>query len=90
MITARNIIKHELIGLEVEVKGKNVKGVVIDETKNMLIIKKGKRKLHFPKENNIFIFKLKSEFIEVNGKLLKGRPEERLKNNLPKKWGYLK
>ena len=53
MVTKTNILKHELIGLDVEVVDANnksqigLKGKVVDETRNTLIIKsqKGEKKI---------------------------------------------
>ncbi len=81
----KNLLRSELIGLEVEIKdSKNrcnigIKGRIIDETKNMLTIetKKGEKKLL--KNQNRFVFKINKKRIAVDGKLLHGRPEERIK-----------
>ncbi|MEM5793176.1 MAG: ribonuclease P protein component 1 [Candidatus Aenigmatarchaeota archaeon] len=90
-ITPENLFRHELIGLEVEVSRSTnpsqvgLKGKVIDETQKTIIIetKKGEKKL--PKENIIFIFKIPDgRRVEVNGKLLLGRPEDRIKKKLPR------
>ncbi|MCD6576347.1 MAG: ribonuclease P protein component 1 [Nanoarchaeota archaeon] len=91
MITPKNLIKHELIGLEAEVvKSKNksligLKGKIVDETKNMLTIetKKGEKKI-IKKECTLRI-KLNKEIVEVDGALLVGRPEKRIKKTIPKK-----
>lgn len=86
-----DLIKRELIGLEVKVRGRNFKGKVIDETKNMIIIELGNsKKVRIPKGNNTFIFKFGDDIVEINGALLRGRAEDRLKAELPKKWGYIK
>jgi ribonuclease P protein subunit POP4 len=86
-ITPRNLVRHELIGLEVKIEKstdptqKGVKGKVIDETYNTIKIevKNGKEKT-IPKKNSVFIFTLPSgEKVEVEGRLLVGRPEDRIK-----------
>ncbi len=85
--TKRNLPYHELIGLEVTVKGHTdpslvgIKGRVIDETKNMLIIRKDDgRELIIPKFGGKFLFKIpKSRYVLVPGDILIGRPEERLR-----------
>ncbi len=86
MIRPENLVRHELIGLRVEVlRARNksligIKGKVVDETKNLLVIetKKGEKKVL--KEEAIFKFTLPSgQKVIVNGKLLVARPEERVK-----------
>ena len=83
----KNIIYHELIGLEVMVKDHtsksfvNLKGKVIDETMNTLVImdSKGIRKV-VPKVGGVFLFKLGDHHtVEVKGDQIMGRPEDRLK-----------
>ena len=82
-----NLIFHELIGLEVHVKSHTdssltgLKGKVVDETKNMLIVESRNGKVEkIPKFGGIFVFKLSDTVsVEVRGDLIVGRPEERLK-----------
>lgn len=83
--TKENIIYHELIGLPVRVvksthKGYLLSGIVIDETKNMIVIKcNGVKKI--PKNVSIFEFTLPDgSAIKVEGEKIMGRPEERTKN----------
>ncbi|WP_457613298.1 ribonuclease P protein component 1 [Methanocaldococcus sp.] len=86
MITPNNILRHELIGLDVEIiDAKNrsmigITGKVVDETRNTLKIeKKDGREVIIPKDTAIFVFHLKNCKVKVNGRLLVGRPEDRLK-----------
>jgi len=86
MITPKNLIKHELIGLKVKVTdSKNkyqvgIEGKVIDETKNTLIIETKKGLKRLPKDQCVFSFYLPSgERVRVNGKVLVARPEDRVK-----------
>jgi len=92
MITPKNLIKHELIGLEVEVADSTnkfqvgVKGLVVDETKNTLIIEAEKGMKKIQKKGSTFIFKISNEKkVKVNGNKIAVRPEERLKLKV-KKW----
>jgi ribonuclease P protein subunit POP4 len=84
-ITARNLLRHELIGLKVKVKDcthpglRGLEGEVIDETMKTLTIRKGKRRLMVPKSNARFAFSISGGEVIVNGRVLAGRPEERLK-----------
>ncbi|MEM2123468.1 MAG: ribonuclease P protein component 1 [Candidatus Bathyarchaeia archaeon] len=86
-INPKNLIHHELIGLEVEISSskdpthENVKGYIIDETRNTLLIEKQSgRRSRIPKATSTFTFKLPDgRKVLVNGKSILGRPEERLK-----------
>jgi len=85
--TKSNLIYHELIGLRVHVKFHtdksltNIKGKVVDETKNMFVILTDEgREKRVPKFGGVFVFKLSDTVsVEVRGDLIVGRPEERLK-----------
>lgn len=84
MITPKNIYKHELIGLEVKIvdaSHKNytkVKGRVVDETKNMLMIDHDGVEKSIPKKNTTFRFKINGS-VDVDGSKLLYRPEDRTK-----------
>ena len=91
MITPKNLIRHELIGLEVKIKNstdptlKGIKGKVVDETYNMLVIETSKKEIKAPKKNCVFVFTLPSKLkVQVDGKLLVGRPEDRIKKKIPR------
>lgn len=86
MITPKNLVHHELIGLEVEVKeakNKNlvgIKGLVVNETKNTLWIETEKGVKKILKKHAKFLFTLPSgKKVIVDGKLIAKRPEERIK-----------
>ena len=81
-----NIIKHELIGLSVEVventnkRNVGIKGKVIDETRNTLTIKTSKGEKKIVKENSKFMFTLPNKKkVIVVGSLIVGKPEIRIK-----------
>ncbi|MFP4005875.1 MAG: ribonuclease P protein component 1 [Candidatus Hadarchaeia archaeon] len=85
-ITADNFLRHEWIGLKVEVVKSNdsnlegKKGVVMDETKNTLVIKEEELKM-IPKKNVTLSVTLPSrEEVRINGERLIARPEDRIKN----------
>jgi ribonuclease P protein subunit POP4 len=91
-ITPKNLVRHELIGLEVKIEKstdptqKGLKGRIIDETYNTFKIEteSGKEKV-IPKKNSVFVFSLPSgEKVEVDGKLLIARPEDRIKKKFPR------
>jgi ribonuclease P protein subunit POP4 len=91
-ITPQNILRHELIGLKMRVyRSKNTqlrgsRGLVIDETKNTLVLEqKGNRRI-IPKDVAVCRFWLPNgTIVEVDGKRLVGRPENRLKIKV-KRW----
>ena len=90
MITSKNLVHHEFIGLKVDVKSKtnkslNLYGIIIDETKNTFKIEsEGQEKL-IHKNGSIFTFEIPSgEKVEVNGDILSIRPEDRIKKRFKK------
>ena len=92
MITAKNVIKHELIGLFVEVNKsinktqEKVKGIVVDETKSMLKIETKRGIKTIPKKTSEFIFTIPNgKKVKVDGKRIFARPEDRVKLKV-KKW----
>lgn len=85
MINASNVIKHELIGLIAEViNAKNpsligLKGKIIDETRSTITLKTTQgKKVIIKKQVKMAITIMKSK-TEIDGSLLVGRVEERLK-----------
>ena len=91
-ITPYNLVRHELCGLAVKIEKstdptqKGITGKVIDETYNTLKIetKDGKEKSAI-KENCVFVFTLSDKTkVQVDGKLLVSRPEDRIKKKFPK------
>ena len=92
-ITPRNLIFHELIGLNVKVvKCSNkdcigINGIIVDESKNIFYIKGDDGKIRkLIKRNCVFLFELPSgEKVLVDGRVIVGRPEERIKR-VVKKW----
>jgi ribonuclease P protein subunit POP4 len=91
-VTATNILRHEINGLEVQVSGDsndyciNINGEVIEETRNTIIIfHKGKSKI-VAKKNASFVFNLGESLVEVEGKALIGRPEDRIKKKNKRSW----
>lgn len=96
-INEQNIVRHELIGLNMKLvkskdsKRKGLSGRIIDETQKTLVIRMKKNEKIVAKNENVFEIKIPSgKKVEVDGRLLYGRPEERIKKKLPKKWDVLK
>lgn len=104
-ILPSTLIYHELIGLEIQViRSTNpaligIRGRVIDETKNMLVIENLRsRELKIPKADSEFLFRIPAElsekgrrsdtFVKIQGNLLLSQPENRIKNiKKLRKWG---
>ncbi len=85
-ISRKNILKHELIGLDVEIVNSpdpyqiGIKGTVVDETKNLIVIRTGKDLKKIEKKYRTFEFKLPSgEQVRVDGNKIVSRPEDRVK-----------
>jgi len=93
MKVTSDIIRYEFIGIEAKVvKSRHpnyvgIVGKVIDETKNMFtILHNGKRK-KIIKDSVIFHFTFPdATTVEIDGKLLVGRPEDRLKKRIRRLW----
>ncbi len=92
-ITEKNIVRHELIGLQAEIvkstdaKKQGQKGRIIDETKKMLLLRTEAGEKSTEKAINTFRITLPdNKKVDVDGKLLLGRPEERIKKKFPQKW----
>ena len=81
-------LRYELIGLDTEiVKSKNkslegLKGKIIDESKNMLVIESNNHIKRIIKNQVKLKMKINKKRLIIDGKLLVGRPEERLKKKI--------
>ncbi len=85
-VTRRNVLRHELIGLEARVVNSSDRnligtcGAIIDETRDMLVIDQGGKPRVVQKATSIFLITLPSgEEVEVDGERLVARPEDRIK-----------
>ena len=85
------MIHHEFIGLNVHARSKkndalDLKGTIIDETKNTIKIEgTDKCERIIPKNGTIFVFEIPDgEKIEVDGNILSIRPEDRIKKRYKK------
>jgi len=90
-ITPQNLARHEFCGLTVKIAKstdptqKGLSGKVIDETYRTLKIDTKKGEKTVIKENCVFVFTLPDRIkVEVDGKLLVSRPEDRIKKKFPK------
>jgi len=92
-ISVKNILQHELIGLYVEVvRDSNISNIplcgrVFDETRNTFLIKKNEVTKRIAKQNAVFRFKLPDgATLDVDGRALIGRPEDRVKRKIKRGW----
>ncbi len=86
LIRPKNLIHHELIGLELTVEESRdptlvgIRGTIIDESRNMIAIMKNERIMKIPKQICVFKITLPDgSKIRIIGKNLVERPENRLK-----------
>jgi ribonuclease P protein subunit POP4 len=93
MKVTTDVIRDEFIGTEAKVVESRhadyvgVLGKVVDETKNTFIITQDGRNKRVIKEAATFQFKFSDgTIVEINGKLLVGRPENRLKKTIKRLW----
>lgn len=92
MITPQNLFQHELIGLNVEIIESShnglvgIKGKVVDETRNTILVETSDRKESvIPKNRAIFHFQTpEGQKVEIDGKILVSRPEDRIKKKFRK------
>ncbi|MEM2906374.1 MAG: ribonuclease P protein component 1 [Candidatus Bathyarchaeia archaeon] len=84
-VDSSNVLRHELVGLRLRVvKSRNrtslgLKGKVLDETRNTLLVGTSKGSRRVLKKGATFEFTLRDGgSMRVDGELLLGRPEDRL------------
>jgi len=87
------IIRHEFIGLNVEVvrspnpNYKGIKGKVINETRNTLVVLHKNQNKTIIKEAAVFHFTMPDgTIVEIDGKTIIGRPENRVKKQVTRRW----
>ena len=92
-ISPQNIAKHELVGLSthiVESKDPNHvcrKGVILGESKEMIRIGTEHGTIAVPKGICVFDMTLPDNtVVRIDGGLLRGRPEDRMKKRLNRSW----
>lgn len=81
----QNITKHELIGLEIRVVDASNKslvgkqGTIVDETKNTITIKENGKETKLLKAAIVFETEINGNTVQVDGKHIAKRPEDRIK-----------
>jgi len=93
MNVAPSIVQDEFIGLEANVvKCSNpsvvgLKGQIIDETRNTFTLSCNSERKVVIKDTAVFDFTLSSgTVVEIDGKVMTGRPEDRLKKRIRRAW----
>lgn len=87
-------MRHELVGLEVKIIQSShgdlegIKGKVVNETKKTLTIEDGEgNEKIIPKGSTKFNFILPEGLkVEIDGKIIVSRPEDRIKKRFRKYW----
>ncbi|MHA1950990.1 MAG: ribonuclease P protein component 1 [Candidatus Thorarchaeota archaeon] len=92
-ITPQNLVKHELVGLSthiVESKDPNhvsTKGTILGESRELIKIDTGKGTIAVSKNICVFDITLPDgTVVRIDGGLLRGRPEDRMKKRLNRSW----
>ena len=88
-----DIIRGEFIGTQSKVAGSShhdyvgLNGRVVNETKNTFTILHAGKAKNIVKDSAVFHFKFPDgTIVEIDGKLLVGRPEDRLKKSVKRLW----
>ena len=86
-------LQHEFIGLNAEVVRSlhpnyvGIKGKVLNETRNTLVILHNNKKTMIIKNVAIFHFTMPDgTIVEIDGKIIVGRPENRIKKRIRRRW----
>ncbi len=93
MKTVASVIQGEFIGLNVKVvKSTNthnvgISGPVVNETRNAIVIRHRNEYKTITKVTSFFQFTLPDgTIVEIEGKVLVGRPEDRVKKSPKRQW----
>ena len=93
MIVTPSIVQHEFIGLETTVVNSSnldlvgITGKVVEETRNTFTILHDNKEKVVIKDTTVFNFTLSDgTIVELNGKVIIGRPEDRLKKRPRRLW----
>ncbi|MFX1513760.1 MAG: ribonuclease P protein subunit [Promethearchaeota archaeon] len=83
-----HILKEEFLGKQVSVQynQQEFNGKVIDETKQMIKIRTEKKEVLLPKAQSKIKIKYEGKFLVINGTRLIGRPADRIKKRIKRKW----
>ena len=92
-VTPMNLIQHELVGLKTHVVASRDSGqvcrsgTIVAESREMIHVDTGAGVIQLPKSVCVFDMSLPDgTVVRVDGNVLKGRPEDRLKKRLNRRW----
>lgn len=92
-ITPQNILHHELIGLKVKIVESvdgnlvDITGTIVDETEKTLVILSNQKEKRITKKIvKLHIVMPDGNIVEIDGTKLLGRPENRVKKPIRRKW----
>ncbi len=87
------VLQYELIGLNAKVVESThpnyvgIEGRVINETRNTIAITQGNKNKTIAKNTAVFHFTMPDgTIVKINGKSIVGRPEDRIKKKLRRRW----
>jgi len=87
------IVQHEFIGLEVKIARSTnpcyvgIRGRIIDETRNTFVLIQNGKEKSVIKETSVFYFTYPDgTIVEIDGRILVGRPEDRIKKPIRRRW----
>lgn len=93
MKVTASVVQHEFIGLDVKVvRSSNpavvgIAGKVVDETRNTFTILHDEKRKVVIKDTSVFEFALPDgTIVEIDGKVIVGRPEDRVKRRPRRLW----
>ena len=93
MKVTQAVIQCNLIGLKTKITQSSnpsqvgITGTVINETRNTFTIIQGKKRKTIGKNQAVFHFTLPdTTVVEIDGEVLVGKPEERLKRRIRRLW----
>ncbi len=87
-MNTKDIIRYEFIGIHATIIGaKNkslvgLKGTIVDETKNTFVLDIGDKEKTILKEQATLMVTINGKTYKIDGLLLVGRPEDRLKKKI--------
>jgi ribonuclease P protein subunit POP4 len=93
MIITPDVIRREFIGLQAAVTSSphigylGISGEIIGETRNTFMIQQMEKMKTIVKDQAIFQFQFsEGTVVEIDGQLLVGKPEDRLKKQVKRLW----
>ncbi len=92
-LTPENLVQHEIIGLNAHVIDARDPGLVcndgmiVGETRGMIHLETPSGIVRVPKSVSVFDIQLPDDtVVRIDGHLLTGRPEDRLKRPIKRRW----